>query len=103
MQEPYSRFDSDELIVRDYLAADRTVLANERTLLSYVRTALAFAISGASLVHFFISLVADITGWALLLLSVTTLGMGIRRYVSTKRRVDRILDKETVGIDRVAP
>lgn len=35
-EEPYSRFDQEELIIRDYLAADRTVLANERTFLAYV-------------------------------------------------------------------
>jgi uncharacterized membrane protein YidH (DUF202 family) len=33
-EQPYARFEREELIVRDYLAADRTALANERTFLA---------------------------------------------------------------------
>lgn len=39
-----------ELIVRDYLARQRTQLANDRTLLSYIRTSLYFLVSGTALV-----------------------------------------------------
>lgn len=49
----YDQVDANALILRDRLAADRTVLANERTFLAYLRTALAFLISGVSLLHFF--------------------------------------------------
>ena len=35
---PYTQFKKEELILRDYLAADRTALANERTLMAYIRT-----------------------------------------------------------------
>lgn len=35
---PYSKFDTDDLILRDQLAIDRTLLANERTLLAYLRS-----------------------------------------------------------------
>jgi putative membrane protein len=38
-----------ELIVRDYLAIQRTKLANDRTLLSYIRTSLYFLVSGTAL------------------------------------------------------
>ncbi|RPJ43750.1 MAG: DUF202 domain-containing protein, partial [Deltaproteobacteria bacterium] len=31
-KSPYSRFESTDLILRDELAVDRTLLANERTL-----------------------------------------------------------------------
>ncbi len=55
--QPYARFKQEELIARDYLAADRTALANERTFLAYVRTALAIAAAGGSLIHFLDSLV----------------------------------------------
>lgn len=44
---PYDRFAAKELILRDELAIDRTILANERTVLSYARTALALAVTGA--------------------------------------------------------
>jgi len=44
---PYQRFRSIDLILRDQLAIDRTVLANERSLLAYIRTGLALALTGA--------------------------------------------------------
>jgi len=37
--------DSGTTVLRDHLAADRTILANERTLLAYIRTALTFFIA----------------------------------------------------------
>lgn len=90
--EPYARFKDEDLILRDYLAADRTVLANERTLLSYTRTALAFAATGAALIHFFDSLATEIVGWALIPIAVAGLLVGSRRYLEMKRRLDRALN-----------
>jgi len=49
---PYSRFNSNDLILRDELAVDRTLLANERTLLSYLRSGVALLIAGVSIMHF---------------------------------------------------
>jgi len=48
----YSRFETANLILRDELAIDRTLLANERTLLSYLRSAVALVIAGVSIIHF---------------------------------------------------
>jgi putative membrane protein len=44
---------SEQLILRDKLAQDRTHLANERTLLAYWRTALAFIGVGLVVIKFF--------------------------------------------------
>jgi putative membrane protein len=49
---PYTRFEQNELILRDELAVDRTLLANERTLLAYLRSAVSLAIAGVSIIHF---------------------------------------------------
>lgn len=49
---PYSRFENSDLILRDELAIDRTLLANERTLLAYLRSGLALLIGGVSILHF---------------------------------------------------
>jgi len=54
---PYSRFEKDELILRDELAVDRTLLANERTLLAYLRSSVALLIAGVSIIHF------SVQGW----------------------------------------
>lgn len=52
MSSPYSRFQGSQLILRDELAMDRTLLAIERTHLAYVRTALALLLTGLGFVHF---------------------------------------------------
>jgi len=49
---PYSRFDGHDLILRDELAIDRTLLANERTLMAYLRAGVALLIAGISIMHF---------------------------------------------------
>ena len=49
---PYSKFDDCELILRDELAIDRTILANERTLLAYLRSGVSLVIAGISIMHF---------------------------------------------------
>ncbi|BBP05817.1 hypothetical protein TPL01_07240 [Sulfuriferula plumbiphila] len=51
-QSHYSRFETAELILRDQLAIDRTLLANERTFLSYLRSGVALLIAGVSIIHF---------------------------------------------------
>jgi putative membrane protein len=51
-KSPYSRFDCNDLILRDELAVDRTLLANERTLLAYLRSGAALLIAGISIMHF---------------------------------------------------
>jgi putative membrane protein len=61
MNPAYSRFENTQLILRDELAIDRTLLANERTLLAYLRSAVALLIAGASIIHF------SIRGWFLIL------------------------------------
>jgi putative membrane protein len=48
----YSKFGRDDLILRDELAIDRTLLANERTLLAYLRSGVALLIAGVSIIHF---------------------------------------------------
>jgi len=41
------RFDNDEkIILRDFLAMERTTLANERTVFSYLRTSLYLSLAG---------------------------------------------------------
>jgi putative membrane protein len=53
MPDPiYGRFARTELILRDELAIDRTLLANERTLLAYLRSGVALLIAGVSIMHF---------------------------------------------------
>jgi putative membrane protein len=90
---PYSLFTSSELILRDQLAIDRTVLANKRTFLAYVRTALAFLVVGGSLVKFFDSIPAIATGYVFILFAAGFLFIGIRRYRIVQRQIAAVRRK----------
>lgn len=83
----YSKFDVAELILRDQLAIDRTLLANERTLLSYLRSGVALFIAGISIIHFArYGWFADF-GYACLPVGVVTVFFGAARF----RRMDRAI------------
>ncbi|NOZ25929.1 MAG: DUF202 domain-containing protein [Nitrospirae bacterium] len=77
----------DHPVLRDHLAAQRTVLANERTLLSYVRTALTLLVAGVSFIKFFGSVVIEALGWVLVPLGLLTLAKGIASYRSMARTI----------------
>lgn len=87
-EQLYGAFDPEELVLRDHLAADRTILANERTLLAYVRTTLALLAVGASFIQFFDSLA--VTGWGLILLGAGLLSMGVARFLRMRARINRV-------------
>ena len=87
---PYGRFSGEELILRDYLALDRTVLANERTFLSYVRTALAFAGGGVALIQFVESWIGKGLGWVLVPVGMGTFLIGVIRYLQMRQRLNSV-------------
>ncbi|MBI4505278.1 MAG: DUF202 domain-containing protein [Chloroflexi bacterium] len=87
---PYARFTAEELILRDHLAMDRTILANERTFLAYIRTALAFAAAGVSLVHFFDSPATEVLGWALIPVAAITFVVGLVRYTRMRSTIHQV-------------
>jgi putative membrane protein len=87
--DPYCKFAKDELILRDHLAIDRTILANERTLLAYIRTALAVFVTGVSFIQFFESILMVILGWVFVPIGVITLVIGFWRYKKVSNRFKR--------------
>lgn len=78
--DPYRRFDPADLILRDELALDRTILANERTWLAYVRTAIALILAGVSFIHFSEALWFTLLGVASVPIGFAVLAVGHRRY-----------------------
>ena len=88
---PYSRFSYEELILRDHLAVDRTILANERTLLSYVRTAIMLLVTGVTLIKFFpTQMTVYILGYLFLPLAFGVGIFGIARYRLIARRIRHV-------------
>jgi putative membrane protein len=87
MYEPTS---PDKLILRDYLALDRTHLANERTLLAYIRTALMMLISGITLIKLFQGQATVVfSGYLMFSVSLIVLGIGAWRFFKMRRRIIR--------------
>ena len=84
---PYSRFDGDDLILRDELAIDRTLLANERTLMAYLRSGVALLIAGVSIVHFSQEGWFWAVGIACLPTGVITGIVGVVRYRIMNRKI----------------
>lgn len=86
----YRDSKTDELILRDLLALDRTRLANERTFLAYLRTAIMVGVSGVTFIKLFPhNRFAQTSGWALppiaalLMLYAATRFLRLKRSLST--------------------
>ncbi|MBF0207558.1 MAG: DUF202 domain-containing protein [Oligoflexia bacterium] len=100
-QKPYSKFVGDQLILRDWLAIDRTILANKRTLLAYIRTSMAFFISGITAVHFVETSWIKILGIIFVAISIIIFVFGFYEFYKY-RNVIQILLKNNAFITKTA-
>lgn len=92
--QPYDRFNSRDLIIRDYLAIQRTNLANERTFLAYVRTSVGLAVVGVSFIKLMDEKFVIIVGVVLLAFSVVSLVVGVVNYFRRKKQIPQLADLE---------
>jgi inner membrane protein YidH len=83
----YSQFDINELILRDQLAIDRTLLANERTLLSYLRSGVALFLAGISIIHFSHQGWFTAFGFICIPCAIVTVLFGVGRF----RKMDKVI------------
>ena len=94
MSKKQYEIDSEEMIVRDYLAVDRTAQANERTFLAYIRTALAFGAGGIGLIKFFDESIGIVVlGWLLISLGLVVLIFGVYRFIKFRRTISNLAKK----------
>lgn len=77
---PYEK-DHEQMILRDYLAVDRTMMANETSMLSYVRTALTLIAGGATLIKFFTEPMLQGIGWGFIIIGVWMVIHGYHKFV----------------------
>ncbi|MBE0537851.1 MAG: DUF202 domain-containing protein [Phycisphaerae bacterium] len=93
---PYERFEPKELILRDELAIDRTLLANERTLLAYLRSAVAMLITGGTIIHFSVQTWFMVLGMAFIPGALVVAMVGVHRYRRMNRAISTVRRKFTV-------
>ncbi len=75
------------MILRDYLAVDRTALANERTLLAYIRTAISIIAAGIGFIKLFEVKIIVMLGYAAFPLGVIFLLIGIFRFIVLENKI----------------
>jgi len=77
----------DEIILRDYLALERTKLANERTFLAYLRTSLYMLLGGIAIMQLRGFENIRWIGYASLGISVILIVIGVIRYSAIRVRL----------------
>jgi len=80
----------EDMILRDYLALDRTKLANERTLLSYIRAFIYFLVTGIGFIELTDRAIYMYLGIVLAGISPVFLGFGIYRFLKMKKALRKL-------------
>jgi putative membrane protein len=80
----------EEVILRDYLAIERTRLANERTLLSYIRSSLYLLLGGIAFFQLKDFPNFKILGLLSLVFSALFFIIGLYRFVLLKKSLKRL-------------
>jgi len=97
-EHPYDHYNGIEkqnMILRDYLAIDRTVMANESSFLSYIRTALTMVVAAITFLKFFNSNWVHMIGWIFITAAALMVIHGATRYEA----MDSILHNLTGDIE----
>ena len=94
IDDPYAQYKREEMILRDWLALDRTVLANKRTFLAYGRTAIALFALGIAFVRLIHHEFFEISGFVLMALGIVVFIIGTREYIANAVRFKKLVEKE---------
>lgn len=95
-------FDNkEEIILRDYLALERTKLANERTLLSYIRGSIYLVLGGIAFIQLKEFEGLFILGYISIFLSLILFIVGVTRYYQLKGRLRRYYSSRNLDIDKI--
>ena len=94
VDDPYEQFKREEMILRDWLALDRTVLANKRTFLAYGRTAMALFALGIAFVRLIQHQFFEVSGFVLMTIGVVVFIVGTREFLANAARYKLLIEKE---------
>lgn len=84
-----------DLVLREYLAIERTRLANETTLLACIRTGLYFLVAGSTLGQVIESEFWNIVGTPLIVIGLMIMVLGVVRYFRLKKSIEA--SKKNIG------
>lgn len=84
-----------ELVLREYLAIERTKLVNESTLLAYIRTGLYFLVAGSTFGHLIETTFWELTGIPLVIIGIGIMIIGFIRYWRLRKLIDA--SKRNIG------
>lgn len=88
-----SNFENKEdIILRDFLALERTTLANERTLFSYIRTSLYLTLGGIAILKLKNFEPLNWVAYVLFGISLFLIVFGIIRYQILQRKLSKFYD-----------
>jgi len=79
--------NQEEIILRDYLAMERTKLANERTLLSYIRSSLYLLLGGIAIIQLDGFENIKFIGYISLFLTVLLVIIGVYRFQNLNKQL----------------
>ena len=94
IDDPYRDFRREEMILRDWLALDRTVLANKRTFLAYGRTSIALIALGIAFVKLIHHEFFEMSGFVLMGVGALVFLIGLREFTKNTIRFKKLVDKE---------
>ena len=86
---------NNDLVLREYLALERTKLGNERTLLAYIRTGLYFLVAGSTLGQVMETTFWKTIGDPLLYTGVLIMVLGVWRFIRVKNSI--AMSKKNIG------
>ena len=78
-----------DLILREKLALQRTILANQTTFLAFLRTSMYFLVAGLSIHHFLTLKIGFLIEILFYFISFIILLSGIINYFSQKHKIER--------------
>lgn len=90
----YHSFFTKQLILRDYLAIERTILTNDSTFLAYIRTSLTIIVVGVTLFHLYPdNTTLQYASIVLVLLGIFIFITGARTTITMRNKINEFLKK----------
>lgn len=89
----------NDIILRDYLAIDRTRLANQRTLLSFLRTGLYLLVTALAVMRIDMLEGLSAMGGLFIAMSVVVTIVGFLNYFIMRRKIERHYQQQPDNVE----